>query len=378
MKQILIVGADRVMPKLFYLSQQLRALDTGYTIYSHDTDAEARAYAAQAGAVLEPGPPHKRSVRRMLGDLIMLWRLTGRTRFAHAEMYSDYHILASLGYFLVLRLRGIPVVLWCRGELYDWDVFQWWQRLYFHVVIPRAKLVILKETYMRATLERAGVRTRNNVLELHNTVPLPGQFQARTCGSPIRLLFMNMFKVWRNVGFCADVAAALSRRGIAFSMAVVGDKTESEGLVNEGQKLRAAIVQHGLEDRVSVYPFSSQPEAHYRAADVFLLPANLIYCNYALLEAMSHGLVPLVNSADSDHGRIVDHGQNGFGLPLDATAWADAIESLVQDQDKAARMSAAARHRIEQNYSTGQAFARYCAATGLRAPAPAIPGATPC
>jgi glycosyltransferase involved in cell wall biosynthesis len=368
MKRILIIGADRVMPKLFYFAQHLRQLQTCYTVYTHDSDDTAKSYAAQVGAALEPGPPHARSVRRMLRDLFMLWRLTGRTRFAHAEMYSDYHILASLGYFLVLHLRGIPVVLWCRGELYEWEAFRWWQRLYFHLVIPRARLVILKETYMRATLEKAGVRTGGNLLELHNTVPLPAQFQARACEPPVRLLFMNMFKAWRNVSFCADLAVELRRRGIAFTMSVVGEKTESGVLVSEGQKLRAAIALHGLQGCVSVHPFSSQPVAHYDAADVFLLPANLIYCNYALLEAMSHGLVPLVNSGDADHSRIIDHGVNGFGLSLDAAAWADAIQILAQDRSRALAMSAAARHRIECDYSTEQAFERYCAATGLASP----------
>lgn len=365
MKQILIIGADRVMPKLFYFSQLLGTLGYAYTVYSHDSDAVAQGYAAQAGATLAAGPPHVRSIRRMLKDLWTLWRLTGRTRFAHAEMYSDYHILASLGYFLVLRLRGIPVVLWCRGELYDWDDFQWWQRLYFHLVVPRARLVILKETYMRATLDKGGVRTRDNILELHNTVPLPPPSTPRDCAGPVRLLFMNMFKTWRNVVFCADVAVALRRLGAPFSMAVVGDKTESDGLVTEGQKLREAIDRHGLGDCVTVHPFTTEPLAWYGGADVFLLPANLIYCNYALLEAMSHGLVPLVNSADADHARIVAHGVDGFGLPLEAKAWAEAIATLVRDPERARAMSAAARQRIERDYSSEQAFARYRAATGL-------------
>jgi len=367
MKRILIIGADRVMPKLFYFARHLRALDIGYTVYTHDSDDTARTYAAQAGAVLEPGPAHKRSVRRMLHDLRMLWQLTGRTRFAHAEMYSDYHILASLGYFLVLRLRGIPVVLWCRGELYYWPSFRWWQRFYFHWVIPRAKLVILKETYMRDTLAQAGIHVRDNILELHNTIPLPSHFEVRSCERPVRLLFMNMFKPWRNVWFCAEVAAELDRRGIDFTMSVVGDKAASEGLADEGQKLRESIAKYGLQERVSVHPFSSETEGHLRIGDVFLLPADLIYCNYALLEAMSHGLIPVVNSADADHARIVDHGINGFGLPLDAVAWADAIAVLIQDRDKAQAMSKAARQRIEDDYSTEQAFGRYNAATGLGA-----------
>lgn len=368
MKQILIIGADRVMPKLFYFSHLLRGMGCAYTVYSHDSDAVARGYADQAGATLAAGPPHKRSVWRMLKDLWTLWRLTGRTRFAQAEMYSDYHILASLGYFLVLRLRAIPVVLWCRGELYYWSTFKWWQRLYFRLVVPRAQLVILKETYMRQTLTDAGIRLRNNILELHNTVPVPRGIKPRACAMPVRLLFMNMFKPWRNVGFCADIAAALKHMSISFRMDIVGDKTESDGLVDEGQRLRDAIARFGLSDSVTVHSFTNQTEEYLSAADVFLLPADLIYCNYALLEAMSHGLVPLVNSADSDHARIVAHGVDGFGLPLNAAAWAQAIATLVYDRERALAMSAAARQRIERNYSIDQAFARYRAATGLAAP----------
>lgn len=365
MKQILIVGADRVMPKLFYLSRLLRAAGYTYTVYSHDSGTVARGYAAQAGATLEAGPAHKRSVRRMLNDLWHLWRLTGRSRFAHAEMYSDYHILASLAYFLLLRLRGVPVVLWCRGELYDWDRFAWWQRLYFHFVVPRARLVILKESYMLATLTKGGVQDQGNLMELHNTVPLPARSEPRSCTAPVRLLFMNMFKTWRNVGFCADLALALRQLGVPFTMAVVGDKTDSDGLVSEGQKLREAIAGHGLEDSVTVHPFTSEPLNWYQSTDVFLLPANLVYCNYALLEAMSHGLVPIVNSADPDHTRIVTHDVDGYGLPLDAQVWAQSIAALVQDQNRALAMSTAARRRIEREYSTDQAFVRYRSATGL-------------
>jgi glycosyltransferase involved in cell wall biosynthesis len=372
MKRILIIGADRVMPKLFYFAQHLRALGIGYTVYTHDSDHVARRYASQAGSELEAGPPHKRSVVRMLHDLISLWRFTNREHFEHAELYSDYHILASLAYFFVLRLRGIPTVLWCRGELYDWESFTFWQRWYFYWVVPRARLVILKERYMRTTLERAGVQLQDSILELHNTVPLPSVFQARECSAPIRLLFMNMFKGWRNVVFCADVAAELRRRAVSFSMQIVGEKTDSPELARESQKLREKIVEYDLQDCVFVHEFSSEPKSHIQVAHVFLLPANLIYCNYSLLEAMSHGLVPLVNSADIDHERIVEHGVNGFGLPLDAPLWADAIQVLVQDRDKALAMSVAARQRIESDYSIEHAFVRYCAAVGLPGQHPVV------
>ncbi len=364
--QVLIIGADRVMPKLFYFAEHLQRLGLNYAVYTHDATPLANRYAAQCGAEIIAGPPHRRSLRRMLVDISTLLQRTGERRIVHAELYSDYHVLASFAYFLVLRARRIPVVLWCRGELYSWDVFKWWQRLYFRFVVPRAKLVILKETYMRATLERGGVATGGgNILELHNTVPLPAKPGNHFDSPRIRILFMNMFKSWRNVDFCAEVAAELRSRRVDFEMKIVGEKQDSAGLADESRKLRAAIARHGLHDCVSVEPFSNTPTPYYEQADVFLLPANLVYCNYALLEAMSHGVVPLVNSADADYRLIVEDGVSGFGLALDAAQWADAITALVHDPHRARTMSCAARARIEREYSTDKAFALYCRATEL-------------
>lgn len=362
-KKILVIGADRVMPKLFYFADHLRALDTRYVVYTHERTEDAVRYAEKYGAEIVQAPAHRKSAWRMLEDAVTLFRATRDPSLVHAELYSDYHILASLMYFMVLRTRRVPVVLWCRGELYDWKHFSWWQRLYFRIVVPRASLVILKETYMRGTLEAAGIRAAS-VLELHNTVPLQPITEPDE-SKEIRLLFLNMFKTWRNVSFLPEVAAALRRRGVPFEMSIVGEKSDSPGLVEEAQKLRAAVTAHGVADCVNVYPFSSNPSDHYRNADIFLLPANLIYCNYALLEAMSYGQVPLVNNADQDYRLIIEDAVSGYGLPLDAELWAARIAELASNRELHRSMSQSARRRIESQFSTSAAFDRYQRATAF-------------
>lgn len=362
MKKVLILGVDRIMPKLFYFADEFRKHDVSYLVYTHDQRPEAEKYTAEYGAGILQAPPHKRSAIRLLRNFYRLFSLVRKKDVAHAELYSDYHMLASLGYFIILYLKGIPVVLWCRGELYDWKTFTWWQRLYFHLVVPRARLVVLKETYMRRTLESGGVRTKNNLILLHNAVPIP-PYNPKTFGKrKLVLLFLNMFKPWRNVTFCVEIAAELKRSGLDFSMSIVGEKGLRDGslvLLTEAQRLKAAIAEHNVERYVTVHPFSVTPMPYYQEADIFLLPADLVYCNYALLESMSHGVIPMVNSGDSDYQEIVQDGVSGYALPLKSDLWSSKIIELAENPSMARMVSANARRRIEEEFGSAGTFDKY-------------------
>lgn len=364
--RVLVIGADLVMPKLFYFSEELRRLGYGYAIYSHDDTPASRAVAERAGAVFLAGPPHRKSIGRMVSDIATAVRSIRRRDIHHADLYCDYHLIASFAYLLLLRAKRIPVVLWCRGELYDWPVYTWWQRLFFRVAIPLAQLVILKERYMVDTLTRAGIHDPAKSIELHNTVPAGRCERAAILTSPgVRLLFLNSFKGWRNVGFCAELAAALRDAGIDFRMTIVGDKDASPGLSVEGDALRARLAQLELEELVEVAPFSEDPQGYLVAHDVFLLPADLVYCNFALLEAMNCGLVPIVSDHDGDYRLIIEDGVSGFGRPLRPAAWVEVIRDLLADHDRARDFSRAATTRIAQRFSTAGMFAHYASRCGL-------------
>ena len=381
-RRVLIIGADLVMPKLFYFSEELAKLGLGHAIYTHDVTAESRAVAERFGAAFIAGPPHRKSVGRMLKDAWTLITQVRRRDYHHADLYCDYHILAAFMYLLILSAKGIPVVLWCRGELYDWPVFNWWQKLFFRVAIRLSRLVILKERYMIDTLTGAGIYAPEKTIELHNTVPVSGPAPGAAFGAPeIRLLFLNSFKLWRNVGFCADVAAALRDAGVPFRMTIVGDKGASQGLTAEAEALRGDIARLGLGDLVTVEGFSDDPLAYYRAHDLFLLPADLIYCNYALLEAMREGLVPLVSAKDADYRLIIEEGVSGYGRPLDAREWAGLIAQLAADREQARAMSVAAAARIRSHFSVDRMFRRYALNAGLVAGAEGevmVPNAKDC
>jgi glycosyltransferase involved in cell wall biosynthesis len=354
------------MPKLFYFAEELAHSGYRYAVYTHDDTEFARKVAADAGARFIAGPAHRPTAGRMIRDIWNLIAKVRKSEIHHADLYVDYHYLAAIAYLLVLWAKRIPIILWCRGELVDWDHYTW-QRIFFHLAIPLARLVVLKERYMPATLASAGLYDPAKTIELHNSIPVPAAERVLPFAEPeIRLLFLNSFKTWRNVGFCADVAACLRDRGVAFRVTIVGDKNASHGLTAEAAALSEKIERLALADRVTIAPFSDKPADYFSEHDVFLLPADLVFCNYALIEAMAWRLVPIVNAADDDHRLIVEEGRSGFGRALDAGAWADVIMALAADRKMAQAISSAARRRVIDRFSTKHMVSLYAERAGLR------------
>ena len=84
------------------------------------------------------------------------------------------------------------------------------------------------------------------------------------------------------------------------------------------------------------------------ASDVFVLPSTREGLPLALLEAMSHGLVPIV--AD-EPGSLEAVGEAGIAVPAgDLTALASAIAELARNRGERDRLAGAARERYEERF----------------------------
>jgi glycosyltransferase involved in cell wall biosynthesis len=104
----------------------------------------------------------------------------------------------------------------------------------------------------------------------------------------------------------------------------------------------------------------------YAAADLFLLPSHREGMSFALLEAMAHGLAPVV--ADGA-GNAETVGEAGVVFPAgDLDAMSVRLSELAGDPDARSRIGAAARERIRTDLSLEKFLAgtkaRYEAALG--------------
>jgi glycosyltransferase involved in cell wall biosynthesis len=127
----------------------------------------------------------------------------------------------------------------------------------------------------------------------------------------------------------------------------------------EEGKIRAAVAELKLTDRVQLFPSTQEIADIYRAADVFILPSVSEGLSNALLEAMASGLAPL-GSRVGGTLETISEGETGllFGADDDAQMQAQ-IKRLCSERELAPRLGAAARLEAERRFALPQVAQRY-------------------
>ena len=133
------------------------------------------------------------------------------------------------------------------------------------------------------------------------------------------------------LGAIAAVEAARARGTGVVLLIAGGGPLEGEVFARAGAGVRPLGHRNDLEDL-------------YLAADLFLLPSHREGMSFALLEAMAHGLAPIV--ADGT-GNVDTVGSAGVVFPAgDTAAMSELLAELAAEPEARARLGAAARERI--------------------------------
>ncbi len=114
-------------------------------------------------------------------------------------------------------------------------------------------------------------------------------------------------------------------------------------MVGEGPltaQARRLAEQRGISDRVDWLGYKTA-EQSMPAFDIFVMPSRYEGMPYVLMEAVSNG-IPVVATRVGGASLSIDHGSNGFLVPLDdPTALAEALQHLVDQPSLRAEFSAA-------------------------------------
>lgn len=93
------------------------------------------------------------------------------------------------------------------------------------------------------------------------------------------------------------------------------------------------------------------PISYYLKSRFFLLSADIVFANNALLEAMSYGFVPLVSDVSGSNS-IVDHLRSGYIFPHTYEGFKEAIEWAIKlDKVSYDKLSLNARLKVEKDFS---------------------------
>jgi glycosyltransferase involved in cell wall biosynthesis len=155
---------------------------------------------------------------------------------------------------------------------------------------------------------------------------------------PLRCLYVGQVSHRKGVCVLVEAARLLRRRPVEFH--VIGGIVSPDVLENRPDNVR----WRGSRLHVGVAELMRQ-------ADVFVLPSIEDAFGLVALEAMASAL-PVVVSNHAGASELITNGNDGLVVPAgDASALANAIETLLESDDMRARIGTAARARVEQGCS---------------------------
>ncbi len=129
------------------------------------------------------------------------------------------------------------------------------------------------------------------------------------------------------------------------------------GIAPDHPLARAARAVRSPHSAVA-FPFTADVRALYELFDLVLLPSRIEGLSQSLLEAMALGK-PVIASAAGGNLDLIDSGADGMLVaPLDASAWARAIDRLLDDGGLASRLGTAARHTARDTFALDRTIRR--------------------
>jgi glycosyltransferase involved in cell wall biosynthesis len=202
-------------------------------------------------------------------------------------------------------------------------------------------IVWYREVYMKAVLEEMGIR---NLYFIHNAVAFPDD-----SGTPgfheraIDFLWVNRLTPERRSDWVTDILGYKEFRQTHNVMAGF----LSETLYQSEQD----YVKNHHPGNLDMMPFVNDPSHLYRNARFFVLPAEFVFANNALLEAMSYGVVPLIVRKPG-YDLLVQDQQTGFVSDYTKDGFAAIMEKARQlNQEQWQTLSDAAKRHVRKQFS---------------------------
>jgi len=171
--------------------------------------------------------------------------------------------------------------------------------------------------------------------------------RARYGGQPL-LLFVGRFRYYKGLSYLLDALPQVPRGHLILV-----------GAGPEEQALRRQVGELGLGERVTFAGSVSDAElpAYLAAADLYVLPACLRSEAFGLglVEAQAAGLPAVTTELGTGTSYVNAKGETGLVTPpMDPPALAQAITTLLENEDQRQAMGQAARRRAARLFDIGR------------------------
>jgi glycosyltransferase involved in cell wall biosynthesis len=270
----------------------------------------------------------------------------------HIAFFDYFSLIAWLA-----RLNGVRCIVYHArngGVLRAQSWKRFLLRLRTCITTHPVTRVIAISQYLKELLKETGLSENRIVVVYHGIdlkcfspdpkarARLASEFSIRP--EEVILAAVGVLKPIKNPQVLVEACAELSRRQVVTRLIVAGDGDMKAQLEELSSKL-------GVADRIHWLGHRADPAALLQGCDIFLLASVGEAFGLVLPEAMACGL-PVVASRSGSIGEIVEDGRTGFLVPpLDASAFADAIQKLAEDKGLRREMGLRGFERVREKFT---------------------------
>lgn len=341
---IVCVGLEHFIDKIGYQSSIYSEKGDKILYLVSDVSGRSNYFAKKynAAIVRMPFSPFRRIICYVRSILL--------SHCNEIELYLTGKL--SILYSLIARIFCKRLIIILRGMEFNKSGFDKFVNI---VSLRLANKIIAKEYNLVHDCKIMGFD--HKTFFVHNCVPLPEESHVKSYSSrSIDIIYLNTPRPSRNLVFLIDVIEKILSIRSNLKIVLCGFSildNYHDPIEPEYQKMILKLIkERNLDKKVEIRGFVKNARELVSDSKVFVLPANIIFCNYTLLEAMSFGCVPVVSNGEGCD-LIVNNSTNGYISTLDS----DRMSSLILDAlnpVKWDKLSIAARDSIKYNFSMNE------------------------
>jgi len=209
---------------------------------------------------------------------------------------------------------------------------------YWNAVVAVSRIIAEKAIQCEPALE-------TRIFAIPNGVTIPSHYSKHLleAGAPLKMVFNGRLVQYpKRVFDLPQIVQTLQTLNVPVRLTVIGAGKDERRL----KKMSRPFLESGIMEFTGHLSNEKALEI-VQASDVFLLTSEFEGMPMSLLEAMGHGCVPVVSNVSSGVPELIDHGINGYRIPIgDIESFARHISQLYHDMQKRRRMSLMAYERV--------------------------------
>ncbi len=196
----------------------------------------------------------------------------------------------------------------------------------------------------------------DRVRHIPTFVDRPDSLRRSYSHGPLRLLYSGRIEqLHKRALDLVDLAELLIERDVDFTLSVAGTGVRTDEFLRKMREVR----HRGRIRLIGEIRHDEMP-AVYLDHDVFVQCSDTEGLSNSMLEAMAHGVVPVVTRANDEVLRVVDHGANGFVSEVGDLETMAATIAQLSDRPESLVDIGRRAHSATADYSWAAYEPRFC------------------